>query len=42
LLGYLPAGTFPRDVAANRSGSAVLVANFASSQVESLDVADLP
>jgi DNA-binding beta-propeller fold protein YncE len=42
LLGYLPAGAFPRDVAANPSGSTVLVANFASGQVESVDVADLP
>jgi DNA-binding beta-propeller fold protein YncE len=42
LLGYLPAGAFPRDVAANPSGSAVLVANFASSQVESVNVAGLP
>jgi len=42
LLGYVPAGGFPRDVAANPAGSAVLVANFASSQVESVDVADLP
>ena len=42
LLGYLRAGAFPRDVAANPSGSAVLVANFASGQVESVDVADLP
>jgi DNA-binding beta-propeller fold protein YncE len=42
LLGYLPAGGFPRDVAANPSGSAVLLANFASGQVESVDVADLP
>jgi DNA-binding beta-propeller fold protein YncE len=42
LLGYLPAGAFPRDVAANPSGSAVLVANFDSGQVESVDVADLP
>ena len=42
LLGYLPAGTFPRDVAADPSGNAVLIANFASSQVESVDVADLP
>jgi len=41
LLGYLPAGTFPRDVAANASGSTVLVANFESSQVEAVDVADL-
>jgi DNA-binding beta-propeller fold protein YncE len=42
LLGYLPAGTFPRDVAANPAGSAVLVANNGSSQVESVVVADLP
>jgi DNA-binding beta-propeller fold protein YncE len=42
LLGYLPAGAFPRDVAANRSGSAVLVANHDSGQVESVNVADLP
>jgi DNA-binding beta-propeller fold protein YncE len=42
LLGYLPAGVFPRDVAANPAGTAVLVANFASDQVESVDVADLP
>jgi DNA-binding beta-propeller fold protein YncE len=42
LLGYLPAGAFPRDVAANPAGSAVLVANNMSSQVESVDVADLP
>jgi DNA-binding beta-propeller fold protein YncE len=42
LLGYLRAGSFPRDVAANPSGSAVLVANYASGQVESVDIADLP
>ena len=42
LLGYLPAGMFPRDVAANPVGSSVLVANFASSQLESVDVADVP
>jgi DNA-binding beta-propeller fold protein YncE len=42
LLGYLPAGAFPRDVAADPAGRAVLVANFASNQVESVDVADLP
>jgi DNA-binding beta-propeller fold protein YncE len=42
LLGYLRAGTFPRDVAANPSGSAVLVANYVSGQVESVNVADLP
>ncbi len=42
LLGYLPAGLFPRDVAANPAGTTVLVANYASGQVESVDVADLP
>ena len=42
LLGYLRAGTFPRDVAANPAGSAVLVANYVSGQVESVNVADLP
>jgi DNA-binding beta-propeller fold protein YncE len=42
LLGYLRAGNFPRDVAANPAGSAVLVANFVSGQVESVNVADLP
>jgi DNA-binding beta-propeller fold protein YncE len=42
LLGYLPAGAFPRDVAANPAGTTVLVANYASGQVESVDIADLP
>ena len=42
LLGYLRAGIFPRDVAANPAGSAVLVANYVSGQVESVNVADLP
>jgi DNA-binding beta-propeller fold protein YncE len=42
LLGYLRAGAFPRDVAANPAGSTVLVANYASGQVESVNVADLP
>ena len=42
LLGYLPAGMFPRDVAANPAGSSVLVADFASSQLESVNVKDLP
>ncbi len=42
LLGYLKAGLFPRDVAANPAGTAVLVANDASRQVESVDVAGLP
>jgi DNA-binding beta-propeller fold protein YncE len=42
LLGYLPAGGFPRDVAANADGTALLLANYTSGQVESVDVADLP
>ncbi len=42
LLGYLPGGAFPRDVAANPAGGAVLVANFGSGQVESVNVAGLP
>jgi DNA-binding beta-propeller fold protein YncE len=42
LLGYLPAGAFPRDVAANPAGTAVLVAIYGSGEMESVDVADLP
>jgi hypothetical protein len=42
LLGYLPAGGFPRQIAAERGGRTLLVTNFASGQLESVDVADLP
>jgi hypothetical protein len=42
LLGYLPAGGFPRDMAADANGSELLVANYTSHQVESVDAADLP
>jgi DNA-binding beta-propeller fold protein YncE len=42
LLGYLPAGGFPREMAVERGGQTLLVTNFASSQLESVDVADLP
>jgi DNA-binding beta-propeller fold protein YncE len=42
LLGYLRAGAFPRDVAANPAGGAVLVANYVAGQVETVNVADLP
>jgi DNA-binding beta-propeller fold protein YncE len=42
LVGYLPAGRFPRDVAASGNGSLVLVANYASGQVEAVDAAALP
>jgi DNA-binding beta-propeller fold protein YncE len=42
LLGYLPAGLFPRDVAASASGSILLVANYESGQAEAIDAAALP
>lgn len=42
LLGYLPAGKFPRDMAASQGGGIVLVANFASGQLESVNAAALP
>jgi DNA-binding beta-propeller fold protein YncE len=40
LLGYLPAGRFPRDVSG--SGGQILVANFGSGSLETVQVADLP
>ncbi len=42
LLGYLPAGLFPRDMAASPDGSTVLVANYDSGQIETVNVAALP
>jgi DNA-binding beta-propeller fold protein YncE len=42
LIGYLTAGSFPRDVAASAGGQVVLVANFGSDQLESVRVPDLP
>lgn len=42
LLGYLPAGKFPRQVTAEPGGRVVLVTNFSSSQLEAVEVADLP
>jgi DNA-binding beta-propeller fold protein YncE len=42
LLGYLPAGQFPRQVTAEPGGRIVLVTNYNSSQLEAVDVADLP
>lgn len=42
LLGYLPAGKFPRDMAASQGGGIVLVANFASGQLETVNAAALP
>lgn len=42
LVGYIPAGRFPRSVAASGNGALVLVANFASGQVEAVNPAVLP
>jgi DNA-binding beta-propeller fold protein YncE len=42
LLGYLPAGQFPRDMATSPDGSTVLVANYDSGQVETVNAAALP
>jgi DNA-binding beta-propeller fold protein YncE len=41
LLGYLPAGQFPREMAA-AGGRTLLVTDFSSSQLESVDIAGLP
>jgi DNA-binding beta-propeller fold protein YncE len=42
LVGYLPAGQFPRDMAASRNGSTVLVTNYDSGQIETVNAAALP
>lgn len=42
LVGYLPAGQFPRDIAASPDGGTVLVANYASGQIETVNPAALP
>jgi DNA-binding beta-propeller fold protein YncE len=42
LLGYLPAGNFPRDVAADPGGDTALVANYLSHQVEAVNIDALP
>lgn len=42
LLGYLPAGQFPRDVASDPDGGTVLVANYMSNQLEAVNVGALP
>jgi DNA-binding beta-propeller fold protein YncE len=42
LVGYVKAGSFPRDMAVDRQGNAVLVGNFSSGQLEGLDVQTLP
>jgi DNA-binding beta-propeller fold protein YncE len=42
LLGYLPAGGFPRQMAVEPGGRTLLVTNFSSDQLEAVDLADLP
>jgi hypothetical protein len=42
LLGYLPAGGFPRDMAVSPGGGTLLVANFTSHQLEAVNIAALP
>jgi DNA-binding beta-propeller fold protein YncE len=42
LVGYLPAGLFPRDVASDPDGGTVLVANYMSDQLEAVSVPALP
>jgi DNA-binding beta-propeller fold protein YncE len=42
LLGYLRAGGFPRQMALEPGGATLLVTNFNSRQLESVNVADLP
>jgi hypothetical protein len=42
LLGYLRAGLFPRDMADTADGSVLVVSDFASRQVETVDLARLP
>jgi DNA-binding beta-propeller fold protein YncE len=42
LLGYLPAGRFPQEMALEPGGAVLLVSNFGSGQLEAVDVADLP
>jgi DNA-binding beta-propeller fold protein YncE len=42
LLGYLRAGVFPRDIATAPSSQLLLVSNYQSSQLEAVDIADLP
>jgi hypothetical protein len=41
-MAYLPAGRFPRQMAVEQGGRTLLVTNFDSSQLEFVNVADLP
>jgi DNA-binding beta-propeller fold protein YncE len=40
--GYMASGSFPRDMAVAPDGKTLVVSNFGSSQVESVDVSELP
>jgi DNA-binding beta-propeller fold protein YncE len=42
VMGYLPAGTFPREMALEPGGAVLLVGNYGSSQLEAVSVAALP
>lgn len=42
LAGYLPAGSFPRDMAASPNGKTLIVSNYDSNQIETVAVAGLP
>ena len=42
LAGYLPAGGFPRQMALEPDGRVLLVTNFSSRQLETVNVASLP
>jgi DNA-binding beta-propeller fold protein YncE len=42
LLGYLPAGRFPREMALEPSGKTLLVTDYASSQLETVSITTLP
>jgi DNA-binding beta-propeller fold protein YncE len=42
LAGYLPAGSFPRQMALEPSGRTLLVTNFGSQQLETVNVPNLP
>ena len=42
LAGYLKSGSFPRDMAASPNGKTLIVSNYGSGQVETVDVGELP
>jgi DNA-binding beta-propeller fold protein YncE len=42
LLGYLPAGGFPRDISAGPAGGMLLVADYSTGQLEEVSTASLP